>query len=572
MKNKKNPPLKKRNLIVFFLVFVFSIFLLKVSLCEAEVEEPEINYSDKDYITAKVEPKEGEYKINIESKEGGSVDWIGYVSQLNSEIFTSPSHFYESAKNNGTFYLDEGKLLGLVYAKAKSFFRYLDVISSAIDFGVNKVFGNPFSNTLTVPLKEESIYLIRTYSGSWGKFADPDEKPFVREKIYKGNERDRQACLLNVSLATFDTLGIFIPFGDFASDELNVIIEAGLRKADGITTAKAMGIEGSKEVTKYLFRIAVETGEASLLKAGEIIKKDVAQNFFKFISRSCKIAVKVVDIGSKISNVGQVADRVIQMVTVATPLETSYIIVGNPLLTLEEKESGLLEKAGPAALVPPKTAEEKLKEEKKEESTEPKKEGLKITAFVKNQHGEAVPEANFWLTDEKGKEYTRRSTSQTGYLEIDITSLSKGEYTLHIEKVSWSGLTKIPYCDPYEKKITIGEQDISLGTITVHKWSKVTAKIVDESGSSIRGTGPCSGFELIDKAGHSPNYYPNYPSHWGGFNQYGFLETLPLPDGEYTLKVWVKWDCPLGESTIAERKINIAGNDVDLGEIVIPIQ
>lgn len=140
---------------------------------------------------------------------------------------------------------------------------------------------------------------------------------------------------------------------------------------------------------------------------------------------------------------------------------------------------------------------------------------------------------------------------------------------MHIEKNNWDVLTKIPYCDPYEQKIKITKEDIDLGTITVHKWSKITAKIVDESGNPVSG-GPCSIFEVIDKTGHSTAYYPTYPSHWGNFNNYGFLETNPLPDGEYTLRIKIKWDCPLGNYTVVERKINISGSNVSLGKITIP--
>ena len=193
----------------------------------------------------------------------------------------------------------------------------------------------------------------------------------------------------------------------------------------------------------------------------------------------------------------------------------------------------------------------------------------KLTAFVKDQHGQPVKSADFWLVDIKGKGYGRGHTTQTGYLEINTASIPEGNYTLHIEKVDWHVLTKIPYCDPYEKEISITKEGIDLGTITVHKWSKITAKVVDESGNPIGG-GPCSTFEVIDKEGHSPNNYPTYPSHWKYLNEYGFLESRPIPDGEYTLRVKIKWDCPLGSYTIVERKVNISDSDVSLGKITIP--
>ena len=361
--------------VIFSLFVIESIFTFKIPFIKANSQRTEINYSDKDYITLNITEKDKKYSFNIESKNLGTVDWIGYVFPLTPTQFESPDNFYEKTKSNRSIYTTEDQPLGIVYAKAKGFFRYLDILSTGVDWAMNKIFGNPFRDTLTIPSTEENIYLVRSYSGGWGKFTDPTEKSFVREKIYKGNERDRQAVVLNISLATFDTLGVFIPLADFLGDQLNTIIEAGLRKADKVTTAKAMGIEGSKEATKYLLHVAAETGEASLLKAGEIIKDEATQNFFKFIARSCKIAIKVVDVGRKISNAGQAVDRIVQMVTVATPLETSYVVVGNPLLALEKKETKekpglieeipeIIEKAGPAALVPKPPEEEKPKEEK----------------------------------------------------------------------------------------------------------------------------------------------------------------------------------------------------------------
>lgn len=218
----------------------------------------------------------------------------------------------------------------------------------------------------------------------------------------------------------------------------------------------------------------------------------------------------------------------------------------------------------------------KIEEPKDQQASDETLMPPKISGFIKNQHGEVVQEADFWLTDSKGNKYGEGRTgeygysSQTGYFEIDTKSLAEGDYILHIEKNNWQGLTRIPYCDPYEQKISVTKKDISLGTIAIKKWSKITAKIVDESGSPIDGSGLCSGFEVIDKEGHSTYYYSTYLSHAGDFNQYGYLETYPLADGEYTLRIKIIWNCPLGEYTIVERKINISGNDIALGEIAIP--
>lgn len=363
--------IKKYSIFLILVLFITgNIFSFNIPFVKADSQKPEIYYSDRDYITVNITEKDEKYSLNIESKNLGAVDWIGYIFPLTPTSFESSNDFYEKTKNNRSVYnIENHQPLGIVYAKAKSFFRYLDIISSGVDWAMHKVFGNPFRDTLTIPTKEENIYLIRAYSGGWGKFTDPSEKSFVREKVYRGDERDRQAVILNISLATFDTLGVFIPLADFYGDQLNAIIEAGLRRANTITTIKGLTQAETKaetkEVIKYLSSIAANTGETSLLKAGKIIKDEATQNFFKFISRSCKIAIKVVNVGRKISKAGQVVDRIVQMVTTATPLETSYVVVGNPLLAVEKKEGitreipEIIKKGGPAGLVPPSVVEKK---------------------------------------------------------------------------------------------------------------------------------------------------------------------------------------------------------------------
>lgn len=231
-----------------------------------------------------------------------------------------------------------------------------------------------------------------------------------------------------------------------------------------------------------------------------------------------------------------------------------------------EEKTEALKKGGIATLI------SKPEEEKEEETAKIEEDISEITSFVKDQHNEAVPEAKFWLVDEKGNEYATGSTSQAGYLEIDTDSLLEGDYVLHIEKETWDGLIKIPYCDPYEKKISITKNDISLGTITIHKWSKITAKLVDETGALLPDNSGLNAFAVIDKDGtysDSGHTYPNPPYHWRYQNEDGWIESYPLPDGEYMLRIRIYWVMPWSP-TIVERKVNIAGNDVFLGDIIIP--
>jgi len=269
--------------------------------------------------------------------------------------------------------------------------------------------------------------------------------------------------------------------------------------------------------------------------------------------------------------------REYKILNAKSSVKIAYELVGEAITGPQEPLPGeevireipeIIEKSGPAALVPPSAIEEKPEEKKKIEET-----SRKITALVRDQHGESVKNADFWLIDIKGKKYGNGETSLTGYLEIDTKSIPEGDYTLHIEKVTWDGLTKIPYCDPYEKKISITKEDISLGTILVRKWSKITAKLVDETGSLVPDNPGFNAFAVIDKDGSYSDFshtYPNPPYHWRYQNRDGWIESYPLPDGEYTLRIRIYWSWDIWEKTIVERKVNISGSDVYLGEILIP--
>lgn len=228
-----------------------------------------------------------------------------------------------------------------------------------------------------------------------------------------------------------------------------------------------------------------------------------------------------------------------------------------------KKVSEIAKKVGPAALVSPSPTAAKKKP----------KEGnlLKLSAFVVNQLGQPEQEAKFVLEDSRHYPRVTGETNQSGYLEIDISSLPKESFTLSLKTEKLGPLTEIiGRYDTFDREIYFSGQDISLGTIIIHKWSKITAKVIDDSGSPIGNL--CSTFEVIDEDGHSPNYYPKYPSHWKYISEYdnGFVESYLLPDGKYTFKAKTNWDCPLGKYTTVERKINIAGKDVFIGEIIVP--
>ena len=59
---------------------------------EKEKEIKEFFYADQDYISIKVNDGDKSL-IDMESKNGGAVDWLGYVIELDPSLFESKGDF-----------------------------------------------------------------------------------------------------------------------------------------------------------------------------------------------------------------------------------------------------------------------------------------------------------------------------------------------------------------------------------------------------------------------------------------------------------------------------------------------
>ena len=307
-------------------------------MAQSQDVKREIYYADKDYITMDLSG-EKDFTFNIESKNGGSVDWVGYVIELDAKEFSSLSDLQKKAKDKRTTYIDEKVSADkIIYAQAKSYFRYIDVISAAIDYAAEKVFGSAIEDTAALSDDSGKIYLIRAYSGSLGKSDDPQEKAFVRKSLTQGKERDTQAAALNIFAVALDTFGLFVPYDStFKQDDLKRIAAIGLSEA-----THAFGevdVMSGRGDAKDIFEIIVRSSKSMLKEFVEIAEKEATKNFLRLISKNAEMAIKAINITNKISKGGKIVDRVYQMEWQATPLETSYVITPKALTLLAEKKS-----------------------------------------------------------------------------------------------------------------------------------------------------------------------------------------------------------------------------------------
>lgn len=361
-------------LITLLLVGIGSANILSALAIDQNNENP--IYTDKDYISLKIDKKNGKYTLDTESKLLGAVDWIGYVSKLDPKEFKSQRDFYYKTHNLRAFFENEGEQLGVVYAEARSFFRYIDIISAVIDYAIEKSYGYTVSDRVIIPSDNDVIYLVRSHSGAWGKNTDPQEREFIRTSVFEGERRDKQAIALNLVTINLDIIGIFLPLTDFSPFEINEITKEALHAAS-YSAAQPDIVSSAAEINDFL-EISIDVLGSIFHKSVEIIKRQAYNNLFTFVSKNGKIVIQGVNVVQEVSKGGKVLDRAAQMAMRATPLETAYYIVGNPLVNLK----------GASPL-----------------------EYDKRIAYAGNDN-------NIWLIDEKGENREQITTSGNSYFPI----------------------------------------------------------------------------------------------------------------------------------------------------------
>jgi hypothetical protein len=296
-------------------------------------------YADRDYVTVVAEPSSSGYNVSIESKDGGSVDWIADVIQLDSSQFSSLANLEAKASDYRTIYNKEGdQVLDELNGPAKSFLRYIDIIDVAFDWASDQIFGNSVKDHMTVPSDQDNIYLIRAYSGGWGKLVDPDEKPFVRTQVPNGSSMDTKALATNIFMVVFDTASAFVAFDQLFPEEMNEIAKAGLEEA----FSKILIVMGNLNPTlPDLVSFTGDITKAVLSKLVVVLVEEAHKNFIKFLIRNGEmVAESSVNLATlnTILNLGNPADRLLQLLVSTTPMESSIIVVGNPFAPIPDTQ------------------------------------------------------------------------------------------------------------------------------------------------------------------------------------------------------------------------------------------
>ena len=276
-------------------------------------------YSYTDYITVNTDQNSNNFELSVQSKDIGSVDWVAEVMKLDSSQFTNYSDFKLKSSVNTTIYNSErSNVLGTLDAPAKSLFRYIDLIDLATDKMSTILYGENIKY-VSVPVSSDAIYLVRSYSGAWG---DKNLKSFVRSNVPHGSYMDTQAVVTNITLGALDALSLFV---DIKAIDLDIALHAGITAAsDRVNNI----LQGDKPQLKDLVSVSEDVLMAMFKETASAVLDKSLENMltktFEVIGKS------LIDAPGKISGGGKIVDRVGQMLTSATAMETALVVVGNP--------------------------------------------------------------------------------------------------------------------------------------------------------------------------------------------------------------------------------------------------
>jgi len=336
--------MKQRNSIYYLAVLSLSMFFFSVMpIKAANVGEktPELVYVDHDYVNIEVSPtKDNDYKISAESKNGGAADWLVYVIKLKDDELKTAKDFQIRAKdNNRAKYVSEAEVVDVIYVPSKSYARYLDVIDIVAEVISDAVFDSKDTATIT---RDNSIYLIRAYSGAWSVAGDKAERKFVGDEVDSGKKRLESAVMTNLLSAAFDGASLVVPMSKLLDDPIakKKIIESsrkGVAEALPILYAKSEGKPPDIEdflmmMNKVTNSVISDLADYMVEEGAEEAQKTLLKKCSSFLAKSADVAIDVakgLNVASKVSKFGQLADRSYAMVLTATPLETSYVVNKN---------------------------------------------------------------------------------------------------------------------------------------------------------------------------------------------------------------------------------------------------
>jgi len=301
-----------------------------LSLSAMAAEETQYSI-DLNQIKLNISLQSNTYRVDVDSKEGSGVDWLGEIGALNSNQFSSINELQEKANNKNNIYERESTL-GRERVSAKSALRWLDIFGTLTDVAFDAVTDFLSLDGIYLPSDVSKVYILRSFSGG-GWQADSAERNMIGN-LPNGSFDDKKALVSNIVSAAIDLSSVIIDVNELSpgQDTKACYVESVQNRIDA-TTGQSLSVTTT---TDWLLLVPKITHEFTLDLVNCMIK-EASKNLLKFVGNLIlKSAEDVAEIASgyellKIgADLGMIMDRGNQLIFYATPVESAFIVVGNP--------------------------------------------------------------------------------------------------------------------------------------------------------------------------------------------------------------------------------------------------
>lgn len=232
----------------------------------------------------------------------------------------------------------------------------IDILGQGVNFVMDTVLdwvGIGGDSNLPIPEMEDSIYMLRCFSGSFkDRWLFSGDDAIAMKNVKNDIKLSNMATGINIVMGLLDVWGLVA--GEEATPTKEAI-KAGYQGAIGAIATqigdKALGDFTGKEAVGVLVAIAIEAGKgiaSSYISQGISSAKEKLQGAFKSVLGK---SLPLLDLLAKISSVGRIGERIVglmgyiinplglEIALGPTPLEVGLVMVGDPFSPVIESVS-----------------------------------------------------------------------------------------------------------------------------------------------------------------------------------------------------------------------------------------
>ncbi len=287
------------------------------------------------------------------SKEYSPVDWLLTITRLDPDALPNglgggyPGEEFKDLKKRDIRKLgnyEKTCLIAAIQWTAK-----IDVWGEGVGFVMDGMFdfvglGGEDEGLPLASVKEDGLYIIRAYSGSWKdclKWTGDDADAI--KNIDGAPRYARNALCINVVLALMDAWSLVA--GDekgFKEESIKAAMQAALAESAKELGGKPLSDFNEKGALKSILNVTMAAGEAMVSHAGETGMDMAKEQLLKTCAKTLTGAGALLESLSKISTLGRIGERVagemgylinvygMELTPGPSPMESSFVVVGDP--------------------------------------------------------------------------------------------------------------------------------------------------------------------------------------------------------------------------------------------------